>query len=323
MIKILYYPKNDEYLYSFLSRYHLNSPNDTWKESRIDLFNKDVQLNFHFQQKMESLANVLSYNTKNDINLDFLMNEMLLLKLIKPFTSEKKYNNVLELYKSTGNGLYKLSSFYSNERLKEDNFRIKICPICFEDENKNDVAYIHRSHNAPGVKVCTKHNCYLQSIEFDKHSINNFININKGYHPETVKYPQPNLLLQFLNYNEDIEFILSGALDGMNLDKIVKKMKTELNLRGLYNNNAKQLRELNNDITSYFSEEYLDEMDSLINKTDNKSTWVNTMLFNFENQYSIIKRLLLLRILFGSIKELVDYNKEFINNECRFILEFK
>lgn len=169
-LPIFFPPDKDELLYSFFYRlckanclsmdnlytYIFGEPTTT-KTFYID-FHKDFSLFYNvlpnnYRQKYTMAELILSMDMLSGMAL--AMNREVQTRYICGYTDYYKYMSMLP-------------------KLHDNNY--KVCPDCLKED---DVPYLHRSHQIPGVSICYKHGCSLMEIkkQFTKNIIPSDLNL--------------------------------------------------------------------------------------------------------------------------------------------------
>ena len=164
----------DELLYSGLARYHIRSGNQSFRQTDLDLFGYSSQqacrvtLTNNLKGLVKQIAHISDYRVR------WLMENHTLYPFYAAFltpietrklesaTIEKRSGSILEQARVD------LDS--TNDRRKY----IKFCPECFDTEvEQYGEPYWHRSHQIPGVIICTKHKILLldSTVLTDGHGI--------------------------------------------------------------------------------------------------------------------------------------------------------
>lgn len=138
----------DESLASLLSRYHVVSGGYSATETILDLFGKKE---FNLSSlSVDDVRGVLNRFGDESIGVaKSLIYNNSLLPLYAAFVAR----NVRFL-----DGLVVGEEIYSSKSISGEENKVWVCPECLvEDRKSYGVAYLHRSHQVPGVYLCWKH----------------------------------------------------------------------------------------------------------------------------------------------------------------------
>lgn len=147
-VKFLLSSFPDESLASLLSRYHVVSGGYSVAETILDLFGKKA---FNLSSlSVDDVRGVLSrFGDKSIEVAQGLICNNSMLPLYAAFVAR----NVRFL-----DGLVVGEEIYSSKSISGEENKVWVCPGCLEEDRKKyGVAYLHRSHQIPGVYSCWKH----------------------------------------------------------------------------------------------------------------------------------------------------------------------
>ena len=327
MIPNFFYPYDDEIFYSWVARYHKYSSNNSKNQTLYDLYNKrHFGLNLHYPNKISQLVDILKKNSI-DIDEEYIISNMLFAKIVKPFFENERYEKAREAILTSSKQCYRYHGFHMNGILKNDKDTIKVCPICYrEDIKRYGEAYLHRSHNAIGVKTCYKHNCFLDTTKFNFNS--NYIwDINSDYKYQRPRYPSEDMQKNYNGLAIDMQYLLNVGLDEYNPKEIQKKIQTKLLIDGIYNSPSTSKHPVLINFLEYYGLDFLKEMESSYSLCD-KIIWVRNILHGQLQKHNPIRWVLIIRYLFGSLKEFSEFNEIFLpfgetpypclNNFCKY-----
>lgn len=233
MIGIAFYPYKNEVLYSWIVRYHKYSANDKESQSKQDLFNNPyVDVKIHYPTYIKALSKHLMIS---GFSSDEIINNLTYLNVVKPFFNEERYIKAKDGVLEPNQFFVQNHGFHINNLFNNNKNSLKVCPICFkEDKELVGEPYLHRPHNAVGVKTCYKHGCYLEEFKHTFHQSHNMFDISKDYIPNKAVYPDKELINLHDRVNQDIVYILKGNLNSVNTEVIKRKLSIKFKKIGLF-----------------------------------------------------------------------------------------
>ena len=295
MITYLIPPYEDELIYSFFSRnyYCYGLPYTTFNR---EFFNCSRLA--HFVLYSDPLEYFL-----NQIAPELGLSEISLItnnSLAPYFVAFSVRGSLIEY-----NRLLRKRGTYNSMPLSTvDNDVIKICPVCCsEDNDKYGEIYIHRSHQVPGVEICTKHGNFLVKI---KYNVKEYLDISKiEYDNYLIEYPDPKQHRILGELARDAEFILQGGMANHSIRmvkaKYYQKLKESGYRSGAFVNNIQLIIDFHDYYKNILSRFRLSTEDV------NQRSWLNSFLKGYKNAQNPVKNLLLIHFLFGSSKEFAHY----------------
>lgn len=172
-------PYPDELLYSLIARYHTQSGNLCMVDTVRELFGKQCSaISTTIPVRLGTLAeNVQLFH----IDFDQLLYRDTMFPFFMSMKSEEKYWKIYRWAKESENraASYELGVVNYLPRKRY----LCFCPMCFEEEQeKYGESYWHRLHQTPGILICEKHYCRLQSS-----NVSALSDDIKGYYPLTKK----------------------------------------------------------------------------------------------------------------------------------------
>lgn len=166
MIPIMIPYQKDEFLYSWICRLAIENG-----------FKDDIR---EFMQSYVCLSDDLCFDVTKIEPFAINLHEKLRRHLIDlyletslyPFLSIFLTNQLQTKYLNKVFRKYQRHSSFTNDQMSRAINELKICPICKNEElDKLGFYYYHRSHQLPGVKVCTKHKCQLHRYTGQRYKI--------------------------------------------------------------------------------------------------------------------------------------------------------
>lgn len=303
-------PYEDEDLYSWIVRYCKHSIYDNETDAIEDLFGRR-----NYPRKNRYITNIdhLSkmMNGVDGFTIDNILDNMTYINIAKPFTETIVNEKIRQSMLHTGGSLHDMLGFHRDTMFIDDRCNIKVCPKCYvEDIEKYGEPYLHRSHNVVGVKTCYKHSCYLDiaSHIFDKsHPL---YDVENDYVPGDIVFPSKETIKYHDSLNTDIVYLLNGHLKNVTPDMIRFKVKTKLQLMGIYNSPIKRNDILIDQFYKQYELDFLNDYESAFD-LDQKKIWLRHFLYRKTNKMNPIRQILALGFLFCSLKEFNEFNEEF------------
>jgi hypothetical protein len=100
----------------------------------------------------------------NNPTINGLIAQNTLLPLYRPFIPEDRVIQICnDMKRGSGNEIHMRSGVMAGKVNRQNDFCF--CQLCVEeDKNQYGECYWHRSHQAPGVLVCYRHNIWLDKV---------------------------------------------------------------------------------------------------------------------------------------------------------------
>lgn len=311
MIGFLFYPYEDEVLYSWIIRYHKYSINRFITQTKSDLFEKErMRLNIIYPNRIGKLLNNLP--NEEMFELKNILKNMTLIDLVKPFTTIERYEKILYGLINSSKDTISIYGFHKNNLFKQHRNTMKVCTMCYrEDKLKYGEPYLHRMHNIVGVRTCHKHGCYLDIIHIQFETSRGYWDIDKEFIPTKPEFPNGDIAVHYKNLNNDINLVVEGKLSHFDIEKIREKIKIELLNREIYRVYYPRDHPILKEFLDYYPKKFLQDMESdyLLN---DEHIWLRDYLYNYNKKIiNPIRQLLFIRYIFEGVKELSEYNKQF------------
>lgn len=301
------FPKlyKDELLYSAVSRYRrmcglINK--EAISRDFIYKQNKIFQILFPF--RLNKIAETLPVGSK--ITGEKLLYEHTMYPFYTKLLSKEIQNKIKEnmLNKYDVNIFLKLGT---GNLIKQGSY-LKYCPLCVKvDIDELGESYWRREHQFTGVFFCDKHKVQLQEsgvicssinreyVCLDDIEVENYDSIDNKYMDCNLKYI--NLVKELLKKDEN----------QMTLEEIKNFYKDKFYEKGLTTKGGRiHIKKLAYMLKEFYSEEYLNFMDSNIKNYD--SNWLMNF-FSQNNNKPIVRHLLLLQFLNCSIKDVFNHKE--------------
>lgn len=309
MIPILFFPYEDEILYSFVSRYHKYIGYEQSNLTMDELYGKSFKLSIHYPQNVADLVSMLPNHEL--LEEEALLNNNTLLPILKPFVDNEVYQNAKKALLFTGAGVIKKVGFTYENIFSADKDKIKVCPLCYnEDIEKHGEAYIHRMHNYIGSVTCHIHNCFLDEIQFIYTKSKELIDINDAniYKPQEPEYPDNVSSKLYCDLNSDVYNILNGKLSKYNIDKLYKRYQNKHIELGVYTVKLTKDNPIIKGFDDYYPVNFLVSLESQI---DEESSWLRRALYQPNHKTNPIRHLIIIRYLFGGVDKFASNTEKF------------
>lgn len=152
-------PMPDETLHSILARYYMSSIYVYWRNMAQDMFDRIwVYSVASIPVGLEKLIEAIEFT---GLTFEKVLYEHTFFPYYTVFLSEERNRNMLNLARSCEKkeDMIRLGAVIrQNETAKQ----LRFCPKCaLEDFRRNGFTFWRRSHQLPGVWICTKHGCSL------------------------------------------------------------------------------------------------------------------------------------------------------------------
>lgn len=300
------FPKlyKDELLYSAVSRYRrmcgiINK--EAISRDFIYKENKIFQILFPF--RLNKIAENLPIGSR--ITGERLLHEhtmypfytKLLSKEIRAEIKENmlnKYNVNIFLKLGTGN-------------LIKQGSNLKYCPLCVKDDIKLGESYWRREHQFVGVFFCDKHKIQLQESEVICSSINREYICLDDIEIRTQDLVDTKYLDYNLKYISLVKELINIEENYVTLDDIKGFYKDKFYEKGLSTKSGRiHIKKLAYEFKEFYSDEYLNLMESDIKNYDNN--WLMNF-FSKNNNKPIVRHLLLLQFLNCSVSNMTEYKE--------------
>lgn len=305
---INYFPSAyfDETLYSQIARYHQKSGNTCITHTNQDMFNGNkIVISDDFPSSINRLVKNLSFVT--DISSKDIVENCSIIPLFRPFWTEERVDEILKLmYTSTCRSVHLKAGINGSMITQWEYFRY--CPECISsDQEKYGEAYWHRLHQIPCVLICPTHKKWLRNSEYRKFEINadkyysaSDIEINSIDQPDLEKVNFKHLAIGIA---EDIQWLLLKKIQPQSIESIKRRYLNKMKELGLVSCKGRiDQKSFVQEFTNYFKKEFLTEI-GLLPDIDNTHNWISMMLRKYDVMPHPIKHILLIRYLYGNVKE--------------------
>ncbi|MBC3878318.1 MULTISPECIES: TnsD family Tn7-like transposition protein [unclassified Undibacterium] len=299
----------DETIESRISRYHILRGQPTAKITYQQLFNAPpFSLTTLVQPHLDKLASKLPGSAKH--NLQTIQNENTLLPLCQHFSGTQ-----VSLTNPASN--VDIHAIELPRRIKGSSSVTHMCPQCLvQDEQEYGCAYIHRSHQIPGVTICWKHQCKLLdrcpacSCPFARRNeliLSAWLGCTCGYvigdHPKLIEEPVKEVEVGFANFTKTLLTTEPILLSTEQLANLYKRRAIELGFgRGVDKLNRGSLFA---QLEDYFGIELLSKIDAAYS-SGKTSGWFHVVGTSAAAESPLYRHLLLAYFLFRDASLFLD-----------------
>ncbi|MBV7276470.1 TniQ family protein [Clostridium sp. PL3] len=301
------FPKlyKDELLYSAISRYRrmcglINK--EAISRDFIYKQNKIFQILFPF--RLNKIAETLPVGSK--ITGEKLLHE----HTMYPFYTKLLSKEVRDEIKENMLNKYDINIFLklgTGNLIKQRSY-LKYCPLCIKaDIDELGESYWRREHQYTGVFFCDKHKVQLQESGVICSSINREYVCLDDIQIERQDSIDNKYLDYNLKYIDLVKELVNGEDSQLTLDDIKIFYKDKFYERGLATKSGRiHIKKLAYELKEFYTEEYLNFMDSNIKNYD--SNWLMNF-FSKNNNKPIVRHLLLLQFLNCQIKDMFEHKE--------------
>ncbi|NOJ73556.1 TnsD family Tn7-like transposition protein [Paenibacillus alvei] len=157
ILLLAYFPTlyEDELLYSGIARYHMNVGNRTQRQTIEDLFGSRL---ICATTDLPSHLEILASRINNLYSCEQLIQNHTLFPYYAYFMNQDKIDQAKVLMKrgASQGEVHAILGLLAN-KVKAPNY-LRFCQECYKAEDNEYEPYWHRSHQLPGVNVCSLHN---------------------------------------------------------------------------------------------------------------------------------------------------------------------
>lgn len=291
-------PYDDELFYSVCARYGARTAYKDYATLCKELFG-----DYYYAEqvllptKLDYFLEQLSDNYP--LTLRDLLDGHTLLPYFAPFISLQRLNLVQKYVrdkkKTPSTPLFSSSSVRSPQFLK-------YCAICVsEDKQRHGETYWRRSHQVPGVRVCLKHNTFLEVSEVSTKTggrRHHFVPADEGVRavkPVSAKDMATSEILMQLG--QDVIWLLNQSPPALTKNRIVANYTYLLAKKGLSSHTGRtDWAALAEHFIDFYGEALLIELGAEIDKSS-RSSWLRRITCLSEGDFHPLKHLLLMQSL--------------------------
>lgn len=297
----------NEIIYSWMSRI---ASVDAYKSSpdiNYLIFNKAIVMqNIYFPVYLSNFVNSIP----NYIEVDeiYLIENHTLIPLLKPFIVNIEYEKIIKDVKRGVPFLlaYKLGA---NKVLSHNSQLIKLCERCLLDDSIEGIdLHIKRYHLSPGVYVCPIHHTFLKIYEIPaSHQRYQFFELSEINKMIPIYNDDINID-KYTRLSIDINSILKGALEGVDIYTVRNKYRSKMMEKGYYKSTIVDREKLLNDFINFHSEEWLININLLPSISEKRSWFFEIFSDNMGSIFSNhVHHILFIQFLFGNLEEFNNY----------------
>jgi hypothetical protein len=301
----------DEMLYSVFARYHLYSGNENTKTTMDDLFGSSnvcatTLFTTHLKSFCQNLPISDSY-TPSD-----LITRHTCLPYYAPFIPNERYQElIMMMSEGTGTAFYmKLGKTASTIKSPK---HLNFCSECIADDKSiNGEAYLHRTHQMEGVKVCPIHKTWLIETDVpyaERKNKHEFISLERtNLHEESEGNMKTGRLdFEHLNFlSEQTHYLLNNSNEPLSLKKLNKFYVTRLQQKGLATVTGRvKWIDLIPKFNNYYGKKLLTDLNCFI-EADKEDTWLHKLLRKPRVSCHPLRHILFLGFLRETISSMVN-----------------
>ncbi|HEY8891407.1 MAG TPA: TnsD family Tn7-like transposition protein [Clostridium sp.] len=305
-----YFPqiRDEESTYSIFSRLQFAMQPPNFEVMGTMLFNRKFEVGrLNFQGSFDYLCNNLPSKFTSEI---FFYNNTIY-PLFIPFLSTQKQEKTLEYFK--GDYPDKTNKCLRISDITKTKTYIRVCKKCIiEDINTYGEPYYRRQHEIKLNRMCYKHKVPLYEHTIFPYKIprrydDYYTVLNNS---KEITIPE-EFKERFLDIAEDINTIFTSNLDNWSIEITKDKISNKIAEKGYVTINGATLqKKFNQDFKKYYTEEFLDYIGYNFDVDDNDS-WIRHTTTRKKPVSDPLKYILVIRYLFGNLKEFYEYNNEY------------
>lgn len=290
-------------MYSVIARYHSLSGNLNFKHTIKDCFNIDTVVpTIGFPSLLENLSN----NTQNPtvFSSNYLINKCTLLPIYVPFLPIDRRNLIISIMKfEKGRRLHYLLGIQSGHIQKNNG--LKYCPLCAKDDYNNyNEPFFHRLHQIEGIKVCSKHGCFLKDYNPNEDDSRlKFINFDYKNVDIKIEYENDDELRKwYIKIAKAYNYLLTNDLYEFNNTKIYEMYLNYIDALGFVTpSQSIQQRDLVDHFVNFYGEKLLDNLNCSIDK-NYSNNWLSKLSRKPKNIIHPLKHILFINFLCDSFE---------------------
>ncbi|EJP6472072.1 TnsD family transposase [Clostridium botulinum] len=312
MIHFFTDPYKDELIYSAISRYHYYTGNIDYKDTLEELFGKRSIVP---SLEIGSNIDTLSKNLGDRYTAENIIKKHTIFPYYSPFLpKDRKAELIKEIAYRDGNGIYAKLGMVAGSVCKKN--KIYYCPCCAKNEiEKYGEPYIHREHQLQGIYICPHDGVELKKYSVDKSNSSRieFIRLDKKLLDlRNITVVDSRYYDKLYKISKNAYYLLQTDLDNISKEKVLEKYKSLLYEKGLTTSSKRvKQRELYEKFISFYSKNFLEEIESRINN-DDEYNWLRVITRNLKRTVHPIRHLLLINFLEDDIEKFFkDINKQF------------
>lgn len=306
MLAFFPHPYPDELLYSVFARYHKRTGNIAAKITMEELLgSKTASAVVEFPSHLSELTKRMPAGAKYSID-DFIYQHTLLPIFVPFLPSERVEHIVAEMCANKDVSIQQCTGLIAST-IRPFKF-LRFCPECLQEEQiRLGESYWHRSHQFPGVFLCTTHKCLLCSSTVSAHEYKHcFVPATKevcyfSNHQRYNAFVTESLLqvAEAVNWLLTCPIIESGCKNFR--DKYIQLLaKKDL----LHGKNSVDQQAFIHQFQAFYGQELLSLLQS---KVDYRETcWLKAIVRKHHKTFHPIRHILLMLFLVGSVQRFFD-----------------
>lgn len=190
---------------------------------------------------------------------------------------------------------------------------IKYCPECIEEDRKLfGHAYLHITHQVPGVFACTNHNCLLKESHLSFNNRNGMLDIDEYVNNHSGLDILPSLTEEVLSMSFDVDNLIRNYDNFGDIGLVKKKYTAQmyernyLSPKGGICNRVK----LQKEFLAFYSNEFLSSLKSDF-PLDSNRNWLRLLTTTTSIIVNPVRHLLFIKFLFGDINTFLQSRIEY------------
>jgi hypothetical protein len=306
----------DELLYSGLARYHIRSGNQKFRQTDLDLFGYSSQqayrvtLTNNLKGLVKQIAHIsdcrvrslMEHNTLYPFYAAFL--SPIEIRKLESATIEKRSGSILEQARVD------LDS--ASDRRKY----LKFCPLCLESEiGEYGEPYWHRSHQIPGLIICTLHQTLLldSTVVVEAQGTHYYAASYENCPIDTAQIElSSESFKQLLGISEDLTWLMNLKLDFHGMRWLRDRYVTILSRQGMVKKLLRDElkfdeRDIYQSFCDFYGEDCLNLVEPRFVNTEGKYLIHCLFAGDLDPKIDRVAHILITRYLSGSIAEFLTH----------------
>lgn len=314
------YPEG-ELLYSVLARYHIRSGNISPKATIEELFgSRTVTAVVDLPANIDSLIDNLPVGSA--LTPEKLIYENTLYPFYSAFLSPERADTVMNSMKGNDGGrIHNRMGIMAS--VITDNRYLRWCSECArESKTANGELYWQRSHQVPGIVICSKHRTLLNdsTVRFNHFNKHEYIPASLDCCVANSEYKVfssfERLVLagfehKYYQLVENVEKLLSNQYPKQSHEWYLSRYINRLKETSLVNVSGRvNQQELKKAFIAYYGESLLELVQSPV--TDSDSSWLSMMVRKPRKTFHPIRHLLMIQFLGMTLEDFWNEENEYL-----------
>lgn len=313
-------PYPDELLYSVCARYHYQTRYKFKRCTMLDLFGRDLNsIPIGFPSNIDYLVSILP--TGHQYTADQIIDENTVLPFYSPFLPHDRLRRLRTSMRQRCPGTV-VSIYAGLNRCGIHLDFLRFCPSCVEEDNKLfGESYWHRSHQVPGVEVCSRHCVFLEKssikVRVSKLNSETFITAKDAVKPSPIRpLITSDITHQVrLRIAQDISWLLNQRGLGSDLNLLRCQYVELLIQNGMGSLNGQVSRD---ELQARFQALYPPELlESFHCHLSGVSNWLTRLIRKPQGAQHPLRHLLLINFLGYTAEEFFNLLKRDKSRECK------